>query len=71
MIVYGRNVAKEVLSNNLKINKVLLQEGYSDQELIDELNKRNVNIKYLNKNMMKFKDKFIGKRLKSMNFKTL
>ena len=52
MIVYGRNVAKEVLSNNLKINKVLLQEGYSDQELIDELNKRNVNIKYLNKNMM-------------------
>ena len=52
MIVYGRNVAKEVLSNNLKINKVLLQEGYSDQELIDELNERNVNIKYLNKNMM-------------------
>lgn len=52
MIVYGRNVAKEVLSNNLKINKVLLQEGYSDQELIDELNKRNINIKYLNKNMM-------------------
>lgn len=52
MIVYGKNVAKEVLSNNLKINKVLLQEGYSDQELIDELNKRNVNIKYLNKNMM-------------------
>ncbi len=52
MIVYGRNVAKEVLNNNLKINKVLLQEGYSDQELIDELNKRNVNIKYLNKNMM-------------------
>ena len=52
MIVYGRNVAKEVLSNNLKINKVLLQERYSDQELIDELNKRNVNIKYLNKNMM-------------------
>ena len=52
MIVYGRNVAKEVLSNNLKINKFLLQEGYSDQELIDELNKRNVNIKYLNKNMM-------------------
>lgn len=52
MIVYGRNVAKEVLSNNLKINKVLLQEGYSDQELIDELNERNINIKYLNKNMM-------------------
>ena len=52
MIVYGKNVAKEVLSNNLKINNVLLQEGYSDQELIDELNKRNVNIKYLNKNMM-------------------
>ncbi len=52
MIVYGKNVAKEVLNNNLKINKVLLQEGYSDQELIDELNKRNVNIKYLNKNMM-------------------
>lgn len=30
MLVYGRNVIKEVLKRNIKINKVYMQEGFND-----------------------------------------
>ena len=51
MIVFGRNVAKEVIKNNIKINKVYIQEGIKE-EVINELQSMDINIKYLNKNDM-------------------
>lgn len=33
MLVYGRNVAKDLLKKNKKIEKIILQEGFDDKEL--------------------------------------
>ena len=33
MLVYGRNVAKEILKNPKKVQKVILQEGFDDKNL--------------------------------------
>ena len=33
MLVYGRNVAKDLLKKNKKIEKIVLQEGFDDKEL--------------------------------------
>ena len=33
MLVYGRNVAKEILKKNKKIEKIVLQEGFDDKEI--------------------------------------
>ena len=32
MLVYGRNVAKELLENGKTIQKIILQDGFSDKE---------------------------------------
>ena len=49
MIIYGKNVAKETLDNNKEITKVLLSNEFNDKEIINKLQKRNINIKYLPK----------------------
>lgn len=49
MYVYGKNVAKEILSKKQKINKALLNNNFSDNEIISALKKQNVKIKYLTK----------------------
>ena len=33
MLVYGRNVAKEILGKNKKVEKIVLQEGFDDKEI--------------------------------------
>ena len=33
MLVYGRNVAKEILKKNKKVSKIILQEGFDDKEI--------------------------------------
>lgn len=33
MLVYGRNVAKEILKKNKKVLKIILQEGFDDKEI--------------------------------------
>ena len=33
MLVYGRNVAKEILRKNKKIEKIILQDGFDDKEI--------------------------------------
>ena len=45
MLVYGRNVAKELLENNSKINKIYIQDGFNDQNIITML--KNSKIEYL------------------------
>ena len=49
MYIYGKNVAKDALIKNEKINKVILSKNFKDIDIINILNKKNMNIKYMEK----------------------
>ncbi len=49
MLIYGKNVAKETLSNNKKITKAYILEDFNDKNIISMLQKRNICIEYLSK----------------------
>lgn len=42
MLVYGRNVAKDLLKKNKKIEKVFLQEGFNDKEINSLLERKKI-----------------------------
>lgn len=44
MLVYGRNVAKELLKNNKKIKKIFLQEGFNDKEINLLIEKQKISV---------------------------
>ena len=45
MIVFGKNVARDLLlNNNKKVEKIILQEGFSDNEILSLIEKRNINV---------------------------
>ncbi len=50
MLVYGRNVAKELLQTPKKIKKITLQEGFNDKEINSLIEKSKIKVEYLNKN---------------------
>ena len=52
MLVYGRNVAKELLGKNRKIEKIILQENFSDNEIIDLIEKSKCPVKIMSKREM-------------------
>lgn len=58
MLVYGRNVAKEILKNNKKVNKIILQEDFSDNEINSLIENRKIRVEYLNKKGFSKFDKF-------------
>ena len=49
MYIYGKNVVKEALLNNKKINKAYLCKDFSDKNIISDLQKRNICIDYVTK----------------------
>ncbi len=49
MYVFGKNVAKDLLINNKKIYDVILWENFKDKNILSELKKRNIKIKYMTK----------------------
>ena len=49
MLVYGRNVAKEILKSNKKVKKVMLQKDFGDKEINSLIEKRNLKPNYLDK----------------------
>lgn len=49
MYVYGKNVAKEMLNKKEKINKAFLYNKFNDNEILSNLKKQNIKIKYLTK----------------------
>ncbi len=49
MIVIGKNVALELLNNNHKINKIYLYKDFNDRNLLNEIQKRNINVIYKTK----------------------
>ena len=45
MIVFGKNVAKDLLLNkNKKIEKIILQERFSDKDILELIENRNINV---------------------------
>ena len=52
MYIYGKNVAIEIINNKEKIKKAFIYKNFTDNEIINELKKQNVYIKYLEKNEM-------------------
>ena len=49
MLVYGRNVCLEYLKKNKKVRKIILQEGFRDENLILAIGKLNIQPKFLPK----------------------
>lgn len=49
MIIYGKRAVKQVLKNNKKTYKAYLYHHFKDQNIILELQKRNINIEFLSK----------------------
>lgn len=49
MYIYGKNVVKEKVENNEKINKAIVYEKFTDKYLLSSLQKLNIPIKYASK----------------------
>lgn len=52
MLVYGRNVAVELLKDSKSVKKVILQENFDDKKLNSLLEKSNLRVEYKRKNEM-------------------
>ncbi len=52
MLVYGKNVVNEVLSNNTKIYKVFLDNNFNDELLLSKINKKNLKKFHIDKNKL-------------------
>ena len=52
MIVFGKNVAKEVIDSNNKIKKAILSNNFSDNNIINYLKDNNIRLEYMDKNQM-------------------
>ena len=52
MLVYGKNVAIEILQNNIKVKKIYLQEHFNNQEILSLIKKSNLNPKIISKKRM-------------------
>ncbi|NLL44716.1 MAG: 23S rRNA (guanosine(2251)-2'-O)-methyltransferase RlmB [Mollicutes bacterium] len=49
MYVYGKKVVEEILKNKKEIKKAYLYKKFSEKDIVLELQKRNIKIKYLEK----------------------
>jgi rRNA methylase, putative, group 3 len=58
MLVYGRNVAKEILKNNQKVYKIMIEENFNDKEIISLIENKNIKLEYLSKKEFFKFDKF-------------
>ena len=52
MLVYGKNVAKDLLKNNKDVRKIYFQEGFSDNDIILLSEKLNIPVNYCSKKEM-------------------
>ena len=50
MLVYGRNVAKEILKKDEKIKKIIIQKDFSDKEILSLIEKRKLKPEIMGKN---------------------
>ena len=49
MLVYGKNVAKELLQKKEKVSKIILQEGFDDKEIISLIKNGKFEVEYKQK----------------------
>lgn len=49
MLVFGRNVAEEILNSNKKINKIYLQENFREEEIMKLIQKREIKVNIVSK----------------------
>ena len=49
MLVFGRNVAYEYLTENKKINKIFLLDSFNDRDIMGLINKKQVSVQRLSK----------------------
>ena len=49
MIVYGKNVARDLLKKNKNIEKIILQDSFNDKEILSLIEKNNIKYKYTSK----------------------
>ena len=52
MEVYGRNVAKDLLKNPIKIKSIILQDGFNDKEILSFIENANLKVSYRSKQEM-------------------
>ena len=57
MIVFGKNVAKEVINSKTKINKVYLLKKFDDKGILDYLENNNIRTVVIEKKEMDYKYK--------------
>ncbi len=58
MLVYGRNVAKEVLQNPKKVKKIFLMKDFKEKDIISLIEKNKIKVEYLDKKEFSKFDKF-------------
>ena len=58
MLVYGRNVAKEVLQKPEKVRKITLMKDFSDKEINSLIEKNKIKVEYLDKKGFSKFDKY-------------
>ena len=49
MIVYGRNVARDLLKKDKKINNIILQDNFEDKDLISLIENKKIKVEYKSK----------------------
>ncbi len=52
MLVYGKNVIREILNSNTKIFKIFLDNNFNDQELMSIINKKNLKKFHMDRNKL-------------------
>ena len=58
MLVYGRNVAKEVLQNPKKVKKVTLLKDFKEKDILSLIEKNKIKVEYLDKKGFSKFDKY-------------
>lgn len=58
MLVYGRNVAKEILKSGKKVEKIIIQEGFNDDFINSLMSKREIKPIIMNKRDFSQFDKY-------------
>jgi 23S rRNA (guanosine2251-2'-O)-methyltransferase len=49
MLVYGKNVARDLLKNNKDIKKIILQDNFDDKEILSLIKSKNISYDYSSK----------------------
>lgn len=71
MIVFGKNVAREVIDSNKEIKKVYLSKGFEDKYILDFLDKNSIKTTIMDKKIMdqKFRGNHQGIALEIEDYK--